>query len=83
MLTEDERELLVSALWYWAEAVPDEPLIGFLEHEGLLTPREVARAVQEGESADGEALLAILEYGVRREGIDAVTDRIVSSIGER
>jgi hypothetical protein len=82
MLSDEERELLVSALWDWSEAVPDRPLIGFLEHRGLLTPREVAQAVQE-ETPDGEALLAILEYGIRREGIETVTERIVTSIGER
>lgn len=81
MLSEAERGEIIEALAIWAEQVPARPMVGFLEHQDLLTPREVVAAVQET-TASGEALLEILEYGVRREGIEAVVDRIVSSVGE-
>ena len=79
MLSENERSRLIEALSHWAELAPDEPTLGFLDSESLLTPRELLLAVQENDS-DGIGLLEILENGVRREGIDAVTRRIVRNV---
>jgi len=81
MLAEAERDQIIEALAAWAEQAPERPMVGFLEYQDLLTPRQVVVAVQENTAA-GEALLEILEYGVRREGIEMVVRRIVSSVGE-
>lgn len=75
MLSERERERLVAALHEWADAVPEEPVAGFIGDGRLLTPRELAQAAAQ-ETPDGEALLQILEHGVRREGLEAVVERL-------
>lgn len=82
MLSEDERGRILGALMEWAGLVPDLPTVGFLERgSGLLRPYELVEAVKEG-TPDGEAMLKILEYGVRREGVETVARRIVSISGE-
>jgi hypothetical protein len=81
MLSALEHDRILDALSSWAEQAPNRPMIGFLEHQALLTPRELVAHVRE-RTEYGEALLEILEYGVRDEGIDAVFERIVSSTGE-
>jgi len=50
-------------------------MIGFLAHEGFLTPRQVAEHVSE-HTEEGVAVLEILEHGVRREGIQQVLARL-------
>jgi hypothetical protein len=77
VLSRTERELVVSVLWQWAETTPDLPVAGFLDGERLLTPMELAAAAERG-TADGEALLEILEHGLRREGIDSVVRRFTA-----
>jgi hypothetical protein len=79
VLLDNERQALVSALWEWAEGAPPIPVAGFLGGAGLLTPRELAEAAQRGDR-DGLAVLDVLEHGVRREGLAAVTDRLRSSL---
>jgi hypothetical protein len=76
MLTGEERSEIARALSQWAESLPDAPLFGFLGSERLLTPREILKEV-ETNTPDGEAVLEILEHGVRREGIEAVVSRLM------
>jgi hypothetical protein len=85
MLSADEREQIVSILWEWAEMVPDVPVAGFLradpgEPRSILTPRELAIGALEG-TPDGEALLEILEHGLRREGIETLKRRFTQIEG--
>jgi hypothetical protein len=75
MLNAVEREQIAKALFEWAESVPDQPMVGFLGRERLLTPREVVKQVSE-KTPDGQAVLEILEHGVRREGIERVVARL-------
>jgi hypothetical protein len=74
MLTPQERERVTSAMRQWAQRAPNEPIVGFLG-TSLLTPKEMVTAVEE-DTSDGQAILEILEHGVRREGLDAVVDRL-------
>jgi hypothetical protein len=78
MLSRDERDQLISILWNWAEVTPDIPVAGFLEHGHLLTPRELAIAAEQG-TPDGQALLEILEHGLRREGIELLGHRFAAA----
>jgi hypothetical protein len=75
MLNAVEREQVAKALFEWAKSVPDEPMVGFLDRDGLLTPHEIVKQVME-KTADGQAVLEILEHGVRREGIEKVVARL-------
>ena len=74
-MTKAERWDITVALAKWAESVPDEPLLGFLGYERFLTPREIVAEVRRN-TPDGQAVLEILEHGVRREGIEAVVSRL-------
>lgn len=74
MLSAEERSEVVAALTYWANAVPDQPVIGFLDGHEFLTPTEVVAAIRDTTS-DGEAILEMLEFGVRREGLKCVVGR--------
>ena len=75
MLTAEERDLLLQALQSWATSAPPEPVIGFLGRTRLFTPKEISDEVAK-KTPDGEAVLEILEHGVRREGVTAVIERI-------
>lgn len=75
MLTPTERKDVIEALSRWAESAPNEPMIGFLGGGQLLTPREAVDAVKRNTS-DGEALLEMIEHGVRREGLESVVNRL-------
>lgn len=75
MLSADEVRRLVEALTLWAKQTPDIPVLGFLQQEELMTPSEIVQAVSK-QTEDGRAILGILEHGVRREGLDAVTERL-------
>ena len=75
MLSTLEREQIVVALQSWAKFAPDEPVAGFLGQERLFTPWELVEQVTH-ETADGQALLEILEHGVRRQGLQAVVARL-------
>jgi hypothetical protein len=74
MLTEDERRELLDAVIAWANAAPDEPVLGFVGSEGLCSPRELVHEV-EARTGTGEAFLQMLEHGVRREGLKQVVSR--------
>jgi hypothetical protein len=75
MLNPQERSQLIVALEAWAKSVPDQPLVGFLDGEKLFTPTELVQEVRE-ETPDGQAVLEILEHGVRREGVNGVVARL-------
>jgi hypothetical protein len=75
MLSPQERTQLITALDNWAKSAPDMPLVGFLAGEKLFTPKELVQEVRT-ETSDGEAVLEILEHGVRREGVDSVVARL-------
>jgi hypothetical protein len=69
MLSDEERISIIEALEEWSEHATDEPVLGFMASEGLKTPREIVREVQEGTS-DGQAVLDMIEHGVRRIGLE-------------
>ncbi|WP_031495313.1 hypothetical protein [Bryobacter aggregatus] len=73
-MSQAERAKVIEALIIWAKSAPEEPVIGFIGGGAILTPREIVRAVQQ-ETEDGQAILEILEHGIRREGIDMVLNR--------
>jgi hypothetical protein len=76
MLTDDERIQITKALQQWANHAPkDEPVIGFLGGGRFLTPFQVFMEVMQ-ETPDGQAVLTILEHGVRREGLQRVVNRL-------
>jgi hypothetical protein len=75
MLTSAERSMILQALQEWAKFAPDEPVLGFIQSEGLKTPKEILVEVIE-KTSDGEALMEILEHGVRRQGLLAVVTRL-------
>ncbi|MBV9771533.1 MAG: hypothetical protein JOZ32_18325 [Bryobacterales bacterium] len=75
MLTEAERSEITAALAKWSESVPDKPLLGFLGSERFLTPREIVAEVERN-TPDGQAVLEMLEHGLRREGMEAVVSRL-------
>lgn len=70
----DHRKLK-AAFSIWAENVPnpDEPLMG--AGAKMYSAREMAKEVQAG-SKLGKTFLEALEYGVEKEGIDAVVARM-------
>jgi len=75
MLTSEERISIVQALSVWANFAPDEPVLGFVQANSLKTPKEILSEVLE-KTSDGEALMEMIEHGVRREGLSAVVSRL-------
>jgi hypothetical protein len=75
MMSSDEREAVLAALEVWAKQSPNEPVAGFLQSERLKTPNELVEAVRR-ESSDGQAVLQILEHGIRRFGLKLVVTRL-------
>ncbi|WP_180542256.1 hypothetical protein [Nevskia soli] len=75
MLSPDEKSQLIAALRIWAKTERNQPVLGFIGGGKILTPWEIVSAV-ERESEDGEAVLEVLEHGVRREGISRVVGRL-------
>ena len=89
MLSSAEREAVLTAVQWWAEAAPDELVMGFLDGDGLLTADELATAVRD-HTEDGESFLEMIEHAVRRDGLDSVTMRFMAAanphmpeVGER
>jgi nucleoid-associated protein YgaU len=76
VLTASENEQIIAALAQWAATAPNEPVIGILGGGEMLRPWEIVAAVQQRTEA-GEAILEILEHGLRREGVDKVVSRLV------
>jgi len=75
MLTPEERERILLALREWAEFAPDEPVLGFIQSDVLKTPQELLGEIEKN-TPDGEALMQMIEHGVRRIGIEAVVRRL-------
>jgi hypothetical protein len=76
MLTHEERIQITKALQQWANQAPKEELV--IESVGgdrFLTPLQVCIEV-EGNTPDGQAVLRILEHGVRQEGLQEVVNRL-------
>jgi hypothetical protein len=80
-LSTDEYIELIRALTAWAEVAPNEPALGFLQGDEMLTPRQLLDAVDDSQNPDGAAFLEMLEHAVRRDGIDSVTSRLNDSVG--
>lgn len=75
MFSNEEKETLVSALQQWAQSADNVPTIGFLQDGEFLTPTQLVQAVSESSDA-GNSFLEIMEYSVRREGIERVVQRL-------
>lgn len=89
MLSSAERDAVLTAVQRWAEAAPNELVMGFLDGDGLLTADELATAVRD-RTEDGESFLEMIEHAVRRDGLDSVVTRFISNanphmpeVGER
>jgi hypothetical protein len=80
MLSPEERRQITDALTTWAKGAPVEPMIGLLGEGRFLTPWELVRHVTD-ETSEGQAVLEIIEHGVRREGIDSVVRRLSHTHG--
>lgn len=80
MLSPSEREAVLSAVQKWAAAAPDEPVMGFLDREGVLTARDLVSAIHE-RTEDGDAFLEMIEHAVRRDGLDSVITRFMEASG--
>ena len=75
MLTSEEHVTIVDALQEWALCAPDEPILGFIQSDGLKTPQEILSAIKEN-SSDGKAVMQMIEHSVRRIGLEDVVRRI-------
>ena len=87
MMSIEERRRIIDALSQWAEKAPNEPVFGLLAAAGpavtppssrgnFLTPLELVKAIK-SHTQEGNAILEILEHGLRREGIDKVVSRLM------
>ena len=75
-LTNDEWNVLHDALKYWASQMPDEPVLGFLEGESLLTPHQLLWAIENADKDDdGAAFMEMLEHAIRRTNVAKVARR--------
>jgi hypothetical protein len=74
VLSEEEFHELRRALYRWSERVPDVPVLGFLDSDSLMTPREVFEHFDR-RTSEGRGIRTILEHGVRREGLPMVVER--------
>ena len=68
MLSPAEKRAVLAALKTWVSISSDVPKFGFLSSESLMTPAQLYQEVIDGTS-DGEALLGIIEFVVRRKGL--------------
>jgi hypothetical protein len=75
MLNHDEHERLTAALYVWLQGhtTPDEPAFHLGQWEGAHSPRELVDAVARRDEL-GEAIIAILEFGIRRTSLEAVVE---------
>ena len=75
-LTDEERIQITEALQQWAEQAPkDELVIEFAGGDRFLTPFQVYIEVERN-TPDGQAILRILEHGVRQEGLQQIVSRL-------
>ena len=76
MLTDEERIRITEALQQWAEQAPTgELVIEFAGGDRFLTPFQVYIEVERN-TPDGQAILRILEDGVRQEGLQQIVNRL-------
>ncbi|WP_054812361.1 hypothetical protein [Nocardia arizonensis] len=75
-LTRNEWLGIRAALQQWMSEMPDEPALGFLSGERILTRRELLTAADNSANEDGVAFVGLLEHAVRRDGIESVIDRL-------
>jgi len=78
LLTDEERIQIIEALQQWAKQAPkDELSIELVGGDRFLTPSQVYIEV-EGDTPDGQAILRILEHGVREEGLQQIVSRLTA-----
>jgi uncharacterized protein (DUF2267 family) len=76
LLTNEERIQIAKALQQWAKQAPnDELAIEFVGRDRFLTRFQVYIEVERN-TADGQAILRILEHGVREEGLEQIISRL-------
>ena len=79
MLGRDEKNALIGALKIWASTVPNRRVLGSLGGD-FLTPMQIVDAAI-NETEDGKVILEMLEHGIRREGLQAVAERLPRRYG--
>lgn len=78
LLTDEERIQIIEALQQWAKQAPEDELsIELVGGDRFLTPSQVYIEV-EGNTPDGQAILRILEHGVREEGLQQIVSRLTA-----
>jgi len=76
MLTDEERIQVTTALQHWAnQALQDELVIEFAGRDRFLTPFQMYVEVEQN-TPDGQAILRILQNGVRQDGLEQVVNRL-------
>jgi hypothetical protein len=76
ILTDAERIQITNALQQWATKAPkDELVIRFAGEDRFLTPFQVYIEVERN-TRDGQAILRILEHGVRVDGLQQILSRL-------
>jgi hypothetical protein len=76
LLTNEERIQITKAVQQWAKQAPnDELAIEFVGRDRLLTRFQVYIEVERN-TADGQAILRILEHGVREDGLEQIISRL-------
>ena len=78
-LTNEERIQITKALQHWAKQAPnDELAIEFMGRDRSLTRFQVYIEVERN-TADGQAILTILERGVRQDGLHQIVSRLTDT----
>jgi hypothetical protein len=75
-MTDAERMQITTALQQWATKAPkDELVIELAGEDRYLTPCQVYIEVERN-TLDGQAILRILEQGVREDGLQQIVSRL-------
>jgi hypothetical protein len=78
ILKDAERIQITKALQQWATKAPkDELVIEFAGEGRFLTPSQVYIEVERNTS-DGQAILRLLEHGIREDGLQQVVSRLAA-----
>ena len=79
MLTKEERIQITKALQQWAKQAPkDGFVIEFVGGDRFFSPDQAYIEV-ERDTPDGQAILKILEHGVREEGLQQIISRLADA----
>lgn len=79
LLTDKERIQITKALQQWAKQAPnDELAIESVGRDRFLTRFQVYIEVERN-TADGQAILTILEHGVRQDGLQQIVSRLTDT----